>query len=100
MAAAPSFPSALAATARVDSPSSFSALVNVPGRNGYLLTTYSDGMMGDELSGGGGGGGSTVALRKWCAHQPVRIEVIGIGPDYATTGQGYHVVLNGVSIRC
>lgn len=94
------FLSARAASCFIAKDRPFSALVNVTGRNGYLLTTYSDAMMGDEISGGGGGGGSTVALEKWCAHQPVRVEVIGIGPDYATTGQGYHLVLNGVRIRC
>jgi hypothetical protein len=78
----------------------FSSLVNVIGRNGYLLTSTSGGLLGHEIPGGGGGGGSFIPVKKWCAHQPVRVEVIGAGPDYATTGKGYHLVLNGIRIRC
>jgi hypothetical protein len=85
---------------RIDAGRPFSYRLSVVGTDGVTISVQHGAFSGDASPGGSSGGGATIPLAKWCAHQPVRVTLIGAGPDYARTGKGYRLTLGPLSIRC
>ena len=87
-------------TCRVDPRHPFSYRLSLVGYDGVTISVQPGSFSGDMNAGASAGGGATIALAKWCSHQPVHATLIGAGPGYAHSGKGYRLTLSPISIRC